>query len=207
MILAPILVASSLAIGPGPAIEPAPSPTPSTPAPSPAQIEAALARVATGPSLEALQDAATRRAGLDPGLATRWLRRVRVAAALPTLSVQYDHRLDHGWALDREVGAADALRTDAGSQGVIRAKATWELDRLIFSPDELRAARAALDLAEVRERVLVEVTQLYFERLRILVERELAPPTDLDAAIEAALRVREIEGLLAGLCGLEFDSP
>src|SRR5690606_34685445 len=151
-----------------------------------------------------VQDAALRRAGVDPRAASRWLRRSRVAAALPTVSVQVDQRLDRGWTLDREVGQSDALRSDAGTQAVIRAKATWELDRLLFTPDELRAARAALDLAEVRERVLVEVTALYFERERLLIERMLVAAPDLDTAIASALRLRELEGLLTGLTGLEF---
>jgi hypothetical protein len=169
-----------------------------------AQIDAALARLPPAPSLQATQDAALRRAGVDAAAAARWLRHARVAAALPTLSVQYDQRLDRGWVLDREVGEADALRTDAGNQAVVRAKATWELDRLIFAPDELRAARAAIDLADLRERVLVEITALYFERQRLLVERELAPAADFDTALAAALRLREVEGLLTGLTGLEF---
>jgi hypothetical protein len=198
---------------PPPTIEPAPEPA-AEPAPEPptpvvvdlAQIDAALARLPPGPSLRATQDAALRRSGIDSAAAARWLRRARVAAALPTLSVQYDHRLDHGWVLDREVGQADALRSDAGNQSVVRAKATWELDRLIYAPDELRAARAAIDVADLRERVLVEITALYFERQRLLVERELAPPADLDTALAAALRLREVEGLLAGLTGLEFAS-
>ena len=169
-----------------------------------ALIDAAFAQLPAGPSLRETQDAALRQAGVDPRAGTRWIRRARVAAALPTISVQVDHRLDQGWTLDREVGEADALRNDAGNQSVVRAKATWELDRLIYAPDELRAARAALDLADFRERVLVQVTQLYYERQRLLVERELAPPTDMSAAIAASLRLREVEGLLAGLTGLDF---
>ena len=93
------------------------------------------------------------------------------------------------------------------NQDVRRAKATWELDRLIFAPDELRAARAVLDVADVRERLLIEITRLYFERERLLLERELAPPADLEAAIESSIRLREVEGLLAGLTGLDFSPP
>lgn len=191
-----------------PGESPGDSPTAEAPAPrfEPRHVDAALARVATGPSLADLQAAALRQAGVDRRAALGWQRRARVAAALPTVSLQYDQRLDHGWALDREVGQADALQTDAGSQTVLRAKATWELDRLLFSPDELRAARAALDLADFRERVLVEITTLYHERLRLLLERELAPPTDLDATIATAVRLHEIEGLLTGLTGLEFPA-
>ncbi|WP_052559344.1 hypothetical protein [Enhygromyxa salina] len=203
-VLAPPPAASILE--PDPQLEPPPEPQIEPPAPQldMAQIDAAFARLPPQPSLRAVQDAALQRAGVGPHAGARWLRQARVAAALPTISVQYDHRLDQGWALDREVGEADALRNDAGNQSVIRAKATWELDRLIFSPDELRAARAALDLADFRERVLVQVTQLYYERQRLLVEREIAPPSDLQAAIAASVRLREVEGLLAGLTGLDF---
>lgn len=168
------------------------------------QMEAALRALPPAPSLARVQSAALERARVDIGLATRWLRRARVAALAPTLSVQYDHRLDRGWTLDQAAGEADALRDDAGEQGQLRAKLSWELDRLIFNPDELRAARALIDLAELRERILVEVTRLYFERQRLLLESQLAPPQTLEDALSAALRVREIEGLLEGLSGLSI---
>lgn len=180
-------------------------PTPAAPAVDPSRLRAALARIDAGPSLGELQRAALRQAGVVPGQARRWRRRARVAAALPTLTVQYDHRLDQGWTLDREAGAADALRSDGGQQGVVRVKASWELDRLIFSADELRVARAAIDVDDWRTRVLVEVTALYFERQRLLLELELAPPTELEAAADSLIRLREIEGLLTALTGLDFD--
>lgn len=180
-------------------------PEPSEPAFDPAQLEQALARLPPGPSLADVQRAALARAGVDPAAAARWLRRSRSAAVLPTLTVQYDRRFDRGWVLDQAVGDTDDLRSDSGQQDTLRTKATWHLDRLIFSPDELRAARTVLDIADFRERLLVEVTQLYFERERILLERELSPPADLDEAIDLALRLREVEGLLAGLTGLDFS--
>lgn len=188
------------------ASEPAASePAASEPAFDAAELERALARLPAGPTLAEVQAAALAHAGIDPVAAARWLRRARTAAILPTVSVQYDRRFDRGWTLDQAVGDPDELRNDSGQQDVLRAKATWELDRLIFAPDELRAARAVLDVADFRERLLVEITQLYFERERILLERELAPPTDLEAAIDMSLRLREVEGLLAGLTGLDFS--
>lgn len=168
------------------------------------QLEAAIRALPPAPSLARVQAAALERARVDIGLAARWLRRARLAALAPTLSLQYDHRLDRGWTLDQAAGEADALRDDAGEQGQLRAKLSWELDRLIFNPDELRAARALIDLAELRERLLVEVTRLYFERQRLLLEARLEPPQTIEDALSAALRVREIEGLLEGLSGLSL---
>lgn len=191
-------------VGPPPADSPEPESEPE-PTFDPAELEQALARLPAGPTLAEAQAAALAHAGLAPDPSTRWIRRARTSAVLPVVSVQYDRRFDRNWTLDQEVGEADSLRNDSGNQDVLRAKATWELDRLIFAPDELRAARAVLDLAEFRERLLVQVTRLYFERQRILLEREVAPPMDLESAIDLHVRLREVEGLLAGLTGIDFS--
>lgn len=186
------------------AIEPAPAPT--EPAPlDPAQLAAALARLPASPSLAEVQAAALREAGLASVSPRSTLRRTRAAAAAPKLSIQVDHRFDRGWVLDQEAGSADALRNDMGNQSQLRIDATWELDRLIFTPDELRTTRSAIDLADWRQRMLIEVTQLYFERQRLLLEDQLSPATDVETAIDRALRLREVEGLLTAMTGLDFS--
>jgi hypothetical protein len=189
------------------AIEPPPTPEPPPPAIDPIELARALAELPDHPSLAEVQQAALAQAGIDPGQARRTLRRARAAAAAPRVSVQFDHRLDRGWALDQEAGSADELKNDAGNQSVLRIDATWDLDRLVFSPDELRVTRTALDLADWRQRVLIEITQLYFERQRLLLDDRLAPASDLETAIDRAIRLREVEGMLAGLTGLEFRAP
>ncbi len=192
---------------PEPAEPPTPPPEPAEPpAPSfdPTALAAALAELPQAPSLAEVQRAALRTAGIEPMRSRAWQRRSRVAAAAPRVSVQYDHRIDQGWVLDQEAGTADALRNDVGNQSVLRIDATWELDRLVFSSDELRAVRAGLDVADARERLLIEVTRLYFERQRLLLEDRLAPPLDLETALDRAVRIRELEGLLTGLTGLDF---
>lgn len=191
-------------VGPPIAIEPTPIPEPPAPTLDPILLAEALADLPDQPSLAEVQGAALSQAGIDPGQARRMLRRARGAAAAPRISVQFDHRLDRGWALDQEAGTADELSNDAGNQSVLRMDASWDLDRLVFSPDELRVTRTALDMADWRQRVLIEVTQLYFERQRLLLEDRLAPASDLETALDRAIRLREVEGLLAGLTGLEF---
>ncbi|MCA9681220.1 MAG: hypothetical protein KC457_03425 [Myxococcales bacterium] len=170
-------------------------------------IEAALDQLPASPSLDEVQRAALQVAGIDPSLPTRWRRRSRVAAALPTLDVQYDHRLDQGWTLDQEVGSADALRNDGQYQSVLRVKVGWELDRLVYSPEELRVSRAGLDLDDARVRVLSEVTALYFERRRLQLALLLEPPASLQEAIDMRLRLQEVEGMLAAATGLDFSKP
>ena len=49
-------------------------------------------------------------------------------------------------------------------------EATWQLDRLVFDRNELRASREAQRLAGHREELLTRVAQLYYARRRLQVD-------------------------------------
>ena len=201
----PLALALALALTspPPPQAIPAP-PTASPPPPAVGRVDELLARLPLGPSLEEVHAAALRRAAIAPESARRWLLRARAAAALPSLQAELDLKIDQGWKLAQEAGSADELSQDLGAARVIRVKAAWSLDRLIFSPEEVRAARALIDAGVAREQLLVRITQLYFERVDLLARRELDPPDTLGAALADELRIREIEALLGGITGLRF---
>src|SRR5262249_19392016 len=133
-----------------------------------------------------------------------WIARARAAAILPTVQGEYDRNIDRDVKLDQAAGTADALSNDLGAGTGARLRASWDLGRLIFNPDELRAARAALDATAERERILIAVTQLYFERQQLLLEIALLPARDGQEAISRRVRVAEIEAVLTGLTGLRF---
>ncbi|MBK9757340.1 MAG: hypothetical protein IPO88_28340 [Nannocystis sp.] len=180
------------------------APPPPAPVPDPAVLARALAELPTRPSVTEVQEAALRRATLSPKTARNWLRRARAAAILPGITGEYGLRSDQGWQLDQAVGDGDELSQDLGAGRVIQLRASWDLDRLIFNPDELRAARASLDLAELRERLLVRVTQLYFERQQLLLEIASLPARDGHEAIGRHVRLAEVEAVLTGLTGLRL---
>ena len=165
--------------------------------PSPAGTQAPGAL----PSLERVQRAAIHRAALDPQRARRWLNAARRAAALPDIDLTWEHRYDRGWTHDFEPGTPDELQSGHDATDLWRVKVSWELDRLWFNADELRAARASADLARWRHELIVEVTKLYFELER---SREDARARELSADERRAARdrARELEGLLTGLSGL-----
>ncbi len=184
-----------------------PPPPPPPPLPNPALLARALAELPTKPPVAEVQEAALRRATLAPRIAERWLRRARAAALLPEVQVGLDLRSDQGWQLDQAADNGDELSQDLGAGRNLQLRASWDLDRLIFNPDELRAARAALDLADVRERLLIRVTQLYFERQQLLLEIASLPARDGREAIGRQVRLAEVEAILVGLTGLRFPRP
>jgi hypothetical protein len=199
---------------------PPPPPAPGPPAPpenvilqhhrARATAEAqALRALPRDPTIAKVQRAALDRVAIDRRTARRWRRRARASAALPVIRGEYTLRTDEGWKLDQEAGLADELSQDVGAGHGVSIRATWELDRLLFDSNELRAARAALDVDRERERVLVLVTQLYFERLQLLLDDALekpasAPSTSTSGRISRLVRLAEIEAMLHAMTGLEF---
>jgi hypothetical protein len=89
--------------------------------------------------------------------------------------------------LDRE--------TDRGSDYEAGIVLEWSLGDLVYHPDAIDVAREAREVIELRDEVLDELTQLYFERRRTLLalRASAADPAEL-----ARLRLRADE-LAAGL--------
>jgi hypothetical protein len=74
-------------------------------------------------------------------------------------------------------------------------RATWDLSRLVFNPDELQAQSEALRMADVRREVEGLVVRLFFERQRLLARS----PSEANAAQANVLRRLEIEAQLDAL--------
>lgn len=180
-----------------------PPSTPSTVPPEAPNDAASTWIEVGGPSLAQCQRAAVARAMLAPQRARRWLRDARRAAALPQVDGTYERRRGRGWQLDREVGSADQLTDDHDADELVRVRLSWRLDRAWFNPDELRAARAAADLERLRRELLLEVTALYFDRIRAWsAVAQSADPMD---RVQARLEAQQLDAMLAALTGLHFD--
>ena len=134
-----------------------------------------------------LQRAAARLAEVHPELVRSWLRRAGKAALMPSLRVRVGRGLVE---LTRDsVTTPVYSMTDDWS---IDVEATWQLDRLVFDRNELRASREAQRLAGHREELLTRVAQLYYARRRLQVDALLQP--DAPAAVDRALEIRGADG-------------
>jgi hypothetical protein len=72
----------------------------------------------------------------------------------------------------------------------------WELGDTVYNPEEIDVSKEVRELIELRDEVLDEINQLYFERRRVLLERAQLPDPASAEAERLALRARE---LAAGL--------
>jgi hypothetical protein len=156
------------------------------------------------PSVQIVQRAALSYLDLGPGRMRALHRRALWRGWLPTLELE----AGRGLARSRErasdqVVFASGLRDELLDTAYDRSfdsemflSLSWDLGEAAFSQDTLDVSKEAREVIELRDDVLDEITQLYFERRRVLV-RLAALGTD--AGEEAALLRLRADELAAGL--------
>jgi hypothetical protein len=127
---------------------------------------------------------------LTPERAEELGRKARLAGLVPQLKVLARRGLQQDLSATSTI---DADRTNA-SQGddlSLEASLTFQLDRLVFAPEQVRLLAVARALELDRRKLIEEVVRLYFRRLRLLNELQ-SQPGDL----ELRTSVEEVEALL-----------
>lgn len=152
------------------------------------------------PSVRAVQEAAIRYAQIDGERIDSWHITPNLGALAPELSGEYRRNVENDRTLGAQTsGNVDYTSLDDDDRYTVKAK--WELDRLIFNPDELRVSAEVSDLVKLRENVVDQVTKLYFERRRLQVELDTAAPSELGTRLKKELRLQELTAALDGMTG------
>lgn len=143
-----------------------------------------------------------RRARLD-GLATR----AKVSATLPQLVLRAARSTDQSLRLSptaNDITVYDYTQT-GGADLLLEARATWTLDRLVFSDEELGIERLRIEHDRADERLVERVLSLLFA-WEGASRRLSAPETDPEARELASMTLLEAEATLDVLTGGWFTA-
>jgi hypothetical protein len=174
------------------------------------ELDAAALRAAFAddPPIDRLRRAASALAGADPERARSFVERARWAALLPEVRVRVDRRFGRTESLDLGGSAQEAVASPVGVDTIndlrYDCRATWDLGRIVFNPDELGAESEALRMADVRREIEAQVIRLYFERRRLKAEALTTDSSDKASRFRLDLRAQEIEAELDALTGGAF---
>jgi hypothetical protein len=180
--------------------------------------EEVLAQFDGEPSVGNVQRWASEYAQVQPELVQRWMKASRAFAALPQVRGTYQVRDDYqndfrrfdafGNPPTSNSGDFVDVQTDAdvGQARTISVWATWDLDRIVMSSEQIRVINEAQDIVKLREKLLGEVTQLYFERRRLQVDVLLNPKSDLVGQVRDELRLRELTANIDAYTGGKFST-
>jgi len=174
-------------------------------------VEQVLAEYEAEPPVRAVQAMAMSYARTNPELVDGWLNASRRAYLLPKLNLQYEKDLDLYQDFDYEADASglaveelEGARAEDDDKYVVRLE--WRLDKLVMSSEQIRVINETQDIVQLRDKVLDEVTRLYFDRRRLQVQRLLAPADGLQRKIENELRLQELTANLDALTGGAFTA-
>lgn len=170
-----------------------------------ADVKALLARYKGEPSIREVQEAAARNVDVNPERMRSWRSRSRLAALAPGIRAEYRYVGQFDQRLKAGGDAADTQQDTFGTQHRPLARVDWDLNRLVFNPDELRVSSEISSLVRLRESVLNQATKIYYERRRLQVELDLTPPTDVSNRVRKELRLQELVADLDSLTGGFFS--
>jgi hypothetical protein len=177
----------------------------------PPHVSAAVlyATFADDPPIGVLRSAATALALAEPTRAESLIARARWAALLPEVRMRLDRRYTRTESLNLEQSATDPLTTPVGVDSIndvrYEWRATWDLARIVFNPDEIGASTHALRMAEVRREIETVVIRLYFERRHLKAEGRASDALDTTPGVRGEIHIQEIEAELDALTGGAFS--
>jgi len=159
------------------------------------------------PEIRTVQGDAVVYVAAEPGRVRSWFSRAGVAGLAPR---RVQVRLDRDFRENISASIKDSLeisgRTDVDDDALWQFMVEWDLSRLVFNPDTIRAASQAIHLAELREDVLNAATKIYFERRSLILELKIKPPRDFAAYARKRLRSDELTADLDALTGGKFSA-
>lgn len=170
-----------------------------------------MAEFAGEPTVGEVQQMSMQYTTTHPDMVKRWLAASRSTFLLPQIDLKYRKDLDlnedftyvedENGDLDQVVESGDVDNDDS-----YEIKLRWDLKKLIMSSERIRVISEAQDVAKLRDKVLEDVTRLYFDRRRHQIDVLLNPPSGLDAQIEAELRLQELTATLDAFTGGAFSA-
>ncbi len=176
-----------------------------------------LAEFANEPSVQDVQRWADDYARTSPTLVDRWMRESRLFGALPTVKVEY--RDDYGSGYDYKYYAEDGFIDQPGEPvgailsganedkgNYIKGTVEWQLADLIMSSERIRVLSEVQDVVKLRDKVMSEVTTVYFERRRLQVDTLLNSKVDLRGQVIDQLRLMELTANVDALTGGMFSA-
>jgi hypothetical protein len=157
--------------------------------PTPA-LEQALARYAHEPDIEHVVAAALRFAQRSPKQFADMSARARLRGLIPhlDLGVRRGQGIDLRWTPADDIAGNRATADDITLFATLR----FDLDRLLFTAEEVSIAREARFAHEARYALVRKVVHVYFLRRRLLLERDMLGGT----SIAQQLRIEETDALL-----------
>lgn len=139
----------------------------------------------------------------DPSYVEAWLKAGATTNLLPKIDLWYAYGDGQGDDYDYVSNEALLDKTSVDNKNTITAKAQWNFSKALMSSERIRVISEAQDVVKLRDKVLEEVTRLYFERRKLQVDM-LLYSGDFKSQVKNELRLQELTAQLDAYTGGRF---
>ncbi|MDD5449195.1 MAG: YCF48-related protein [Candidatus Omnitrophica bacterium] len=161
------------------------------------EVQELFGRFQSEPDVRQTQEAAIRYAEVHKKKIDEWRNRAKRRAILPKVSVGIDENEgDYYYG-----GAWKGKEGDTGWD----VSLTWDLGELVWTSEQTNIDTRSRLMVQLRDDILNEITQLYFERRRLQIEMLTNPPKNVQTRIGKQLRLQELTAGIDALTGGWFS--
>ncbi|MFC1480051.1 WD40/YVTN/BNR-like repeat-containing protein [Candidatus Omnitrophota bacterium] len=158
------------------------------------------------PDIREVHQMAIEYAEVSPEKIKRWRSAARWKALMPKLSLDFSESVDENIEIYKSASKAYVVRGPQERGNDWGIDLSWDLSNLIWNSAQTSIDIRSKLMVQLRDNILEEVTRLYFERKRLLLESEEADEEWKDKyLLEKWLRIEELTAHIDALTGGEFS--
>ena len=160
-------------------------------------------------TIQEVQGMAIEYAEVNPDKINRWREKAKWKAILPKVSLGYSQSNDDNIEIYKSATKSYVIEAPRESDNDWSVDLSWDLSDLIWNNAQTSIDVRSKLMVQLREDVLEEVTRLYFERKRLILEiakLEKDGSTDHDEISEKQLKMEEITAYIDAFTGGQFSN-
>lgn len=157
------------------------------------------------PSIREVQEMAVRYAEVSPDKIKDWRRQAGYRALLPKVSFGLDNSESDTYEIYTSSSKSYYLNGPRDRSDGWDLTFTWDFADLVFNEHQTSIDVRSKLMVQLREDILNEVTRLYYERKRIIIETNVLPIEEDKKRIDSTLRIEELTAYIDALTGGEFS--
>ena len=159
------------------------------------------AKFAHEPSVQEVQRLAIRYADVSPEKISGWVRRAKLKAIVPSVSMGVDRNSSNLYHWDSGASPDQLIKGKKYCDWDVSL--SWNLSDLVWNNDITSIDSRSKLSSELREDILAQVTRIYFERRRL--QLEMLKATNMQEQAAQDLRLQELTALLDAFTNAEFS--
>lgn len=159
------------------------------------------------PSIKEVQDWAIEYAEVSPEKIKSWREGASWKAVMPRVSMGYSRSIDDNVEIYTSATTSYVVRGPKETDNDWGVDLVWDLGDLVWNAEQTSIDSRSKLMVELREKILEEVTRLYFERKRLIgeINNSYGSGSEMKDYGDKKLRVEEITAYIDALTGGRFS--